>query len=217
MISALGLCVLALISVVFMAMHPTTGTGDPSEYVVRLGRGVPGNTFVHGTLIAVVLLTTGFLLAVRDALGPSRVLVRLGMVALVSGVAGVVAAGLINGFILPGTASRLISQTDQPSESLLAVAMLARETNAVCSRVGMIGLAFAALSWSACICRFPGLTRVVGAVGIVCGVAPLVFHARQHLRMDVPGFSLLVQFHSVWLVTAAIFLFRQRRHDQADQ
>ncbi len=199
---------MAVLSVVFMALHPTTGTHDPVEFVTRAGRGVPGNTLVHGVLITLVLMMFICFLSLRDVLGSGRLLVRAGLVALVVGTTGAVVAGLINGFIIPSGASHFAGAEPQRVESALAVMTLAREAGATCARVGVVGLSLGAIAWAWCLLAFGGWRRAAGVAGIVCGVTPMAMHVGEHLRMNVPGFGLFVLIYAVWAVIAGIVLLR---------
>jgi hypothetical protein len=204
------LLVTAALSVVIMAMHPTSGTHDHAEFVDRMGRGLPGNTFVHGSLITLLLMMGTCLLWLRDLLGPSRPLVRAGMVALTVGLAGNVVAGLVNGFILPNVAARYVGIDEAGLEAVWPVMALCREVNATAARVGIVGLSLSALLWSCALAGVPGWRRWIGVGGVLCGLTPLAMHAGEHLRVDVPGFRLFVMIYGVWCVLAAIVLVRAR-------
>jgi hypothetical protein len=204
------LLVTAVLSVVIMAMHPTSGTHDHAEFVDRMGRGVPGNTFVHGSLITLLLVMGTCLLSLRDMLGPSRPVVRAGTVALAVGLAGNMAAGLVNGFILPNLAERYVGIDEAGLEAVWPVMALCREVNATTARVGIVGLSLAAVLWSCVLAGMPGWRRWIGVAGMLCGLTPLAMHAGEHLRVDVPGFRLFVIIYGVWCVLAAVVLVRWR-------
>lgn len=204
--SAYFLIVLAVTSVLLMMMHPTTGTHNVADFVAKVGRGVPGNTFVHGSLITLTLLMAVCLVSLRDMLGAHRWLVRAGTTSLIVGSAGAVAAGLVNGFILPNTVSHFIDAGADQLPKLEPVLALARETNATLARVAMVGLSLSAVAWSICLVQGSGLPRFAGVVGLICGITPLGLHAAEHLQMNVPGFSLFVQIHAVWACIAGVVL-----------
>ncbi len=204
------LLVTAVLSVVIMAMHPTSGTHDHAEFVDRMGRGLPGNTFVHGSLITLLLAIGICLLWLRDLLGPNRPLVRAGMVALVVGLAGNVVAGLVNGFILPNVAARYVGIDEAGLAAVWPVLALCREVNATAARVGIVGLSLSALLWSCTLAGVPGWRRWMGVGGVLCGLAPLAMHAGEHLRVDVPGFRLFVVIYGVWCVLGGVVLIAWR-------
>ncbi len=209
-IAGCTLITLAVLAVVFMGMHPTAGTHDPEEFVARVGLGIPGNTFVHGSLVTSILVMAACFLYLRDALGAHRPIVRAGMVAMVVGTAGAVAAGLVNGFIVPNVAARFLDADPSRTAALEPVLVLARETNATCARVSVVGLSLAAVAWSVTLLGLLGWRRLVGMVGLLCGLTPLALHAGEHLHMNIPGYSLFVQIHSVWAAVAGVVLIRHR-------
>ena len=198
----------AVLLVTLMALHPTSGAHDSTEFVKRVGRGVPGNTFVHGSLITLILFVATCMLALRDVLGAHRLIVRAGLVALVVGTAAGAAAGLINGFIVPNVAARFMDADGGQIDALRPVLVSLREANASCARLCVVGLSLAAAAWSVCLLRMPGWRRVAGCCGLVCGLVPLALHAAEHLRMDVPGFGLFVQIHACWVFVAGLVLIR---------
>lgn len=205
-----GLITFAALSVLLMSLHPTTGTHEVGEFVARAGRGVPGNTFVHGSLITLILLSTACFASLRDALGAHRPVVRAGMFALIVGTSGLVAAGLVNGFIVPNTAAHFLDASASDLAPLKPVLVLARETGATCARVGIVGLSLSSVAWSARLIRMPGWRRAAGAIGLACGLAPLALHLGEHLNMDVPGFGLFVRINAVWAGVAGVVLLNHR-------
>jgi hypothetical protein len=204
------LIALAVLTAVFMAMHPTSGTHDADEFVARTARGIPGNAAVHGILIVLMLLMAPCFLALRDVLGPHRLVVRVGLVAFIVGSAGGVVAGLINGFIVPGVASRRSDTEHSARDAIVPVFELAREANATCARVCVLGLCMSAVLWSAALLSAPGHRRWVGAAGAVCGVLPIVLLATGHLPTNVAGFGVFVVAHAVWSLLSGIVLVRAR-------
>lgn len=205
-----ALITLAVLTVVFMLMHPTAGTHDAGTFIERAGRGIPGNTFVHGSLITIILIMAACFLWLRDILGPHRPLVRAAMISLIVGTAGAFAAGLVNGFIVPNLAARFIGASPSDIELLKPALMLARETNATCARVSVVGLSFAAVLWSICLLGLPGWRRAVGVIGMLCGLAPLAMHLGEHLHMNVSGYCLFVFIHAIWCIHAGIVMIRWR-------
>lgn len=205
-----GLVAAAPLSVLLLSVHPTTGALDFSSFVERAGRGVPGNTLVHGSLITLVLLMTICFLSLRDVLGAQRWLVRAGMSALVLGSSGAVAAGLINGFVVPNTASHFVGANAERLRSLEPVLAFAREVSATSARVGVVGLSLSAVAWSVLLAARSGWRRAAGVAGLVCGLMPIALHVGEHLRMNVTGYSRFVQVYSVWAVVAGVVLIRHR-------
>lgn len=205
------LIIFALLAVVFMAMHPTAGTHDAGEFVTRVGRGVPGNTLVHGSLVTIIVVMAGCTLWLRDLLGSHRPTVRAAMLCVVVGTAGAVVAGLINGFIVPNVSARYVGASAAEIEMLKPVLHFARECNATCARVSVVGLSLASVLWSVVLIGLGGWRRAIGVAGIACGVAPLLIHAGEHMQMDVPGYGLFVVIHGIWSILAGVVMIVCRR------
>lgn len=210
-IAGYALIVLAMLTVLFMAMHPTAGTHDPAEFVANAGRGVPGNAVVHGVLLAVILLMSTCFLWFRDVLGPRRMIVRAGLVAMVVGTAGAVAAALVNGFIVPSLAAKFSDASPAQISALTPVLAFAGATNATCARLSVVGLSLSTVAWAIALLGCPGWRRIVGIFGIACGLVPLGLHAAEHLHMDVAGYGLFVRIHAAWSIAAGVVLVRTRR------
>ncbi len=209
-VSGYALIVLAGLTVALMAMHPTSGTHDTGEFAARAARGVPGNAAVHGVLIVLMLLMASCFLAMVDVLGARRLIVRVGLVALIVGTTGGVAAGLLNGFIVPSVAARFAGADPGAIDALRPVLLLAGETNAACARVSVLGLSLAAVAWSIGLLAAPGRRRIAGVAGLVCGVLPVSLLATGHLPMNVAGFGLFVVAHAVWAAIAGVVLIGSR-------
>lgn len=205
-----GLAALSVLTVAFMAMHPTSGTHDHGEFVARAGRGIPGNAIVHGSLVTIMLIMATCFLWLRDLLGAHRPIVRAGMVAMVVGTAGAVVAGLVNGFIVPDVSAHYLDGGVNDLNALKPVLVLAQETNATCARVSVLGLSLAAIAWSACLIRMTGWRRVVGVVGLACGLAPVALLFGAYLGMNVEGYGLFVKINALWNLLAGVVLIRHR-------
>ncbi len=206
--AGVALMVMAGLVALFMAMHPTAGTHDPAEFVRRVGHGVPGNTMVHGGLITLLIAMVPSLMVLRELLSARNLSLRFAMVALVAGTASGVAAGLVNGFMVPSLAAKYVNADDAVIATLQPALTLAHEVNGTCARTCVVGLSLSAVIFSLNLLGHAGLRRVAGAVGLVCGLVPLGMHAAQHLHMNVSGFGLFVWFYSAWMFAAGLVLLR---------
>jgi hypothetical protein len=205
------LVVLALLTVVFMAMHPVSGASGVADFAGRAERGMHLNALVHGVQISLLLLMVPCFLFIADVLGSGRLVVRIGLVLMVLGATGGVAAGLINGFMVPATAARYAGAEPATLEGLEAVLRLCQSANGACARTSVFGLSLAAVIWGSCLVVRPGVARAAGVVGVLSGFVPLALHFAEHLAMDVRGFGLFVVLHAAWAVAAGIVLIRAGR------
>jgi hypothetical protein len=208
--SAILLIAAAVLASVFMALHPTSHAHTPAEFAADAASGMRGNGPVHGILVGLgLLLATGFL-ALADRLGPTRLLVRLGSVALLVGTLCGVFAGLVNGFIVPMTAATYVGQTAAEGEALTAVLRLCRAANATLATVDVIGLSMAAILWAVPLLTMRGAARILGCVGLGCGAIPLLLLIAGRLPMTIHGFGFFVLLQSVWGIATGIWMLRGR-------
>src|SRR5262245_5625841 len=99
--AGVALAVASLLTVAFMAHHPTVHAHGPAGFVEEVTRGALVNGVVHGSLIALVGVFVYGFTGLASRLGMNSALARAGLVAYGMGAIALVAAALANGFILP--------------------------------------------------------------------------------------------------------------------
>src|SRR5438105_7176724 len=99
--AGVAIALASLLSVAFMATHPTVHAREPADFVAAVGRRAVVNGVVHGSLIALVAVLVCGLSCLASRLGMNSVWVRAGLVAYGLGAIAEVAAALVNGFIVP--------------------------------------------------------------------------------------------------------------------
>lgn len=204
----IALIVFAALSAGVMLLHPTTGTHDHAEFVARSAGSAHSFALIHGILLSLLLLSSTCLLALRDRLGPNRLLVRFGLTALLLGTAGAVAAALINGFIIPNLTVKFAHATPEELSALQPCLALAREVGATFARLSIFGLSLCTTAWSLRLLAFPGSRRIIAALALVCGLVPLALHAAEHLHINVAGYTLFAFINAAWYTLAGITLLR---------
>lgn len=207
------------LSILFMLMHPTSHAHSMSEFAAEAARGIPGNGPVHGILVTLAAIIGSAFLCFAEVIAPRQAVARLGAFLYLIGTLAGIGAGLINGFIVPSFAAayadrptviETVSQTAIPLDVQIGPALrLCATTNATLATVDVIGLSVAAILWGAVLVARRGLPRVLGAVGLIAGLVPLVLLSGGHLPMNVHGFGLFVLVQSVWGVAAGAFLLRR--------
>lgn len=193
----------SVLSIVFMAMHPTSGAHDMQDFADRAAKGFRGNGVVHGVLIALSFLLSVAMLMLGDLLGRDRLIVRLAGGATLVGTIGAVLAGLINGFILPGTAAYF---ADDAADGFATVFRLCQVSNGTFARTCVIGWSVAAVLWGSAMIGRGGVQRVAGPIGVLFGLTPLLMLMYGHLPMNIPGFGMFVVLHGVWGIAAGVSL-----------
>lgn len=200
----------SILGVAFMAMHPTSHSHTPAGFAAEAASGMRGTEPIHGILVSLSILSAVGCVGLADLLGWHRLGVRMALAALAFGAACGAAAGLINGFVVPATAATYAGVDSAQSEALVPLLRLCRAANATCARADVIGLSCAALLFSALLLRSPGSRRVVGIVGLICGITPLVLLSIGRLPMNVHGFGFFVLLQSIWTLSVGVMLVRTR-------
>lgn len=211
---AAGWCLIAtsILAVGFMAMHPVSHAHSLAEFVEEAGHGLHGTRPVHGILLTLSALLAAAFLAVADRLGRERLLVRIGTVALLIGTGAGIGAGLINGFIVPSLGTAYADGGDlAPLGTLLRLCRIANETLAT---VDVLGLSVSSVTWAIALLtrddRRPRSRSALAAaiVGLLAGLLPIGFLAMHALPMTVHGFGSVVLLHTLWAISAGLWLLR---------
>jgi hypothetical protein len=200
----------SLLSLLFMLHHPQANASETAELVDRVLHIQGENAVVHGSLIAILgVLLAGFSrLAAR--LGGSRFDVCLGLVAYGTGTMALIAAGLVNGFVVPEFVSRYQGYSPEALETVRHILALCRAANQVCTRVGLLAVAAGMLLWSLRLVRSLGFSRGVGVLGCVTAPALVVGLLSGRLLLDVHGLLAFLLAQSVWNLGVSAGLISKR-------
>ena len=155
------------------------------------------------------MLLTGFTgYALRRGL--TRQPVVAGLITFAIGIGGLLAAGLIDGFVLPEIAARFVAASPAARDAAVATLAACGVAVNVLTAFGIVAMAIAIGAWSLDLVRDVGESRIAGIVGFVSAlltVSVLVAGGpslRPHMLIAV----LCVQ--GVWYVWIAALLARGR-------
>lgn len=199
----------SIIMVAFMAIHPTVHAHDGGGLASEMSRIAIRNAVVHGTLIANEGLMLLGLLGLADRLGLGRMLVRAGIIAAAMGTITLVGAALLNGFITPALVARHAG-AGASFEELHPVLLLTHMSSVALVYAGIPAMSAAVLAWSIVLLRRGKNGRLIGALGVICVLLPVVAEASGHLPVDIHGFGAFVLVQSIWYVASAVQLVRNR-------
>jgi hypothetical protein len=182
-----------------MAHHPTR--------IEQAGAAVA----VHSVLLVLLAaMTFGFVhFARRRSL--DRPAVLAGLVAYAFGAFANLGAATVNGLIVPALASRGRSAL---SADLFAFAW---ETNQALDAIGVFGTGAAFVLWSVDLLserRTPA--RLLGAAGLLVGLASTIFLATGALRMNVSGAFAIYAMEVAWAALVGLFMLRYGAARAAD-
>ncbi len=204
------IAVALLIPIVALALHPHVG-GHAAPHVILEqmdGLGMR-DRLVHGTLI----LMFGALLAgfANYALhrGLTRLPVLLGMVSFAIGVAGVFAAGLIDGFLVPEIAVRFAHAAASAQDAALVTLTACGAAVNVLTTFGFIATAIAIGAWSFDLVRDPGEPRISAIVGFISAAITIVVLISRGSSIKPHALMAIVCAQGLWYMSVAVLVARE--------
>ena len=208
-IPGISLTASAVLAVFAMAHHPTAGGADFIEFAKSVERLAGLNQAVHGTMLALMAVTTWALIAFAIQRGINRSLVLLGLVAWVIGFAGMAIAGLFNGFVIVAIARRALAAPTS-SEQLRVTLQAMNAAVAVVAVAGAIGMSAAMACWSADLTRDEGPARWVGLSGLAAGTLAALALLTGIVTLDVGGMLTVLAVWAAWFVAVgSLMIFRK--------
>lgn len=197
------------LAIAAMLHHPTAHGDTPAQVVDGFVRMQGLNTGVHAAMIA-MLLVSWLALAEFSALrGARRALVRSAGLLYAAGTAGMVGAGLTNGFIATRIA---VAAHGGDARALAAAGDLLRlcwAANQTLAGFGLYALSAAIALWSLDLLRGGrGLARGTGSYGLAIAVVGGSGHALGVFELDVHGMAAVVAAHAVWYVLVGVLMWR---------
>ncbi len=200
------LIALVVVSLAFMAHHPTLGTPGHDTLAGEAAAEAGLNGAVRGALIVVTLGFYVILSGLSAALGASRLTVRAAQTGLVTATAAMTGAALISGFIVPDTAASLIrGGAEAEFPALLRMLGAANQTLA---KAGTLAYGGAFLFWSMRMVFVKGFVRIAGLAGLIAGGALAAAMLTGAVRLDVDGMTLVVAVMGAWFLLVAIAMLR---------
>lgn len=181
----------AVLTIVVMAHHPSGMHGGSLVY------------WVHGAML--LLLSSLFLGFSYFSLrrGLSRPVILAALVAYLLNYVAHIIAGTMNGFIVPSLAGY--------GDSIpVAIYQFSWETNQAFARLGTVATAVAFGFWGIdLVRRETGFTRVVGVIGLVCGLLPLALLVHDS-TMTVHNAFIIYSLNAVFALLVALTLIRRK-------
>ncbi len=200
----------SLLSLAFVAHHPVVRHRGAAEFVEEMAQKAFADALVHGSLLVLMALLLYGLSCLAARLGLHRFCPRAGLIAYALGAFLVSIAAVIDGFVIHDLTSRFEGRPTADLESLRHLLTFCAVFIRACSRIWVVATSVAVALWSIELLRYPGLTRVVGALGCLAGAAPVVALLSGNLPMNVHGLLLFIGCQTIWNAAVAWLLFQRR-------
>lgn len=208
------LTVTTLLALIIVAHHPVADLHDRAQGLQNLVAIGAVDRWVHGALIAIVLLWAVGFSGFAWRLGIEHPAVMAGWLAYIVGGVFVVLAGLIDGFIVPDLADRLSDQVAHPAAyDLLALCGIA---NQALTKLGLVFMAVGILMWGHALMHHRGLARLMALFAMLTGGVSAAFILTSPERIDVHTLFWYLVGQVVWNLSVAMWMVRGMKSQAAN-
>jgi amino acid transporter len=200
----------AVLQILAMAHHPSLTRGDVTSALEQLRAMASLAAWVHGILIALLLLSAWAVGEFCVWRGMRRWPTRAGLVFYAAGVLGLIGAAIISGFVTASAATLVQGSGTPELQSAAQLLGFCGLLNRALANFGSVALAAGIFIWSVDLLRTAGFARVVGAIGIVAGIATVFGILSGAIHLDVHGMTLVALLQSAWSISAGALLIRSK-------
>jgi len=199
-------------ALVMIFMHPTAEAGAIQNVLAEIAAESWMSGFVHGTLIIAIGAFIYGHWVFTEHLGFTAAGARLGLISYVMGYGSMVLAALVSGFVTTGLALRYAGAVEgSAQEAALKVATsLSFGFNQAYANFGVYGIALALVLISIVMIGRAGPIRLVGAAGLVIGLATGAAFAAGLTETDLHGMIGLLAGQAIWNFAIAWLLITRR-------
>ncbi len=204
-----ALMVAALLEIPVMMHHPSVRAPDVAQSIVLLRQVASVSAWVHGLLIALMLICFFGLTEFALWRGIRRPLIRVGLIAYGFGVVAMIMAASVSGFITAVVAARVPATTATDLSIAGGLFIFCGVLNRAMANLATVLMSAAIIAWSLTFFRRAWFERVLGVVGIAVGVWTFMAQVTGALQLDVHGMLLVVVLQSVWVAGVGLLLRMQ--------
>jgi len=204
---AIAFC--ALVTIVAISHHPTVSARAPAEALTQMVNVAGTDRIVHGTLIAImaILLYSFAIFSLRRGLHRQTSVAAL--IAYAAGIAAVIGAALIDGFLTPAIAERYAGAAPDAIKAAVPALVAGALMIQILTKFGFVAMSVAVAFWSADLVATPGVLRATGIMGFASGIVAIGVLAFAG-RLDPHSLSAIVIVQAIWYVAVAVLLVRRQ-------
>lgn len=209
--AAIAIASSTALALVALSHHPVAHrAGSVQETLTQLVALQSMDGIVHGGLIILlVVLAAGF--AVFSAtLGSRRPAVLFATTAYGLGCCAMVAAMLLDGFVIPQLAQAFIAPPATDADTALSLMRAIGIAVQVLTKAGLLSMCAALGAWSQALCtgaRISRWARWCAVVGIAAALLPSVYVLIADARLAPASLTVIFAIHAAWNLAAALVLY----------
>lgn len=204
------LIISSLLSVAAMAHHPSITAPDIGTALQQLKDLAGLSGWVHGILIALMLVNLYVLVEFCLERGITRPLVRAGLIAYCAGVVAMIGAATVSGWITPKLAWLVATPTDQDLHVLALLINFSGTLNRTLADMGAVAMSAGIFFWSVGLMHSKGAPRLVGLLGLLVGILPAVGLVLSLFHLNVQGMMAVVALQGLWMIALGVLLILGR-------
>jgi hypothetical protein len=212
-VAGITLILATLLEVLVIAHHPGMSLREMVQGSAAAENVGTFGEWVHGTLMVLVVAVYFGLTEFAVQQDLRRPFVRLGLIAYSLGLLAMLGAALLNGFVTWRalmTIGRLAAAgTLQEPTVFRQLLILASVLSQSLADVGGIAMSTGVVLWSISILWGTRYERVVGAGGVLVGVASAIALGTGTLVLDQHGILALAIFEALWTVCIGVLLLQR--------
>lgn len=208
--AGIGLITASLLSVLAMAHHPTVTTPDITQALQQLKDLAGLSGWVHGILIALMLLIFWCLTEYSLRRGVEKPLIRAGLIFYGAGMVSMIGAATVSGWLTARVGALVPAPNDQDLHLLAILINFSFSMNQVLANLGAVAMSAGILAWSLGLMHDKGWNSGVGALGILVGIAPALALMVGGMHLDVHHMLMVVVLQGAWYIALGVLLVMKR-------
>lgn len=198
------LAITTIVSLAVIAHHPMADLHDRSRGLENVVALAGPAQWVHGSAIAFVLMFAVGFSGVAWRLGISHPLVMTGWLSYVCGTIVMMAAALIDGFIIPDIAGRLAAERQAAYDLITFCGVMIQAFAKLAFALQALG----AVALGGAFMHRPGAQRWMGLFAIAVGGLSGAFILTMQMGFDVERLLIYMAAQSIWQLVAAVWMIR---------
>jgi hypothetical protein len=197
-----------LLEILAMLHHPSVHTHDMTVAVQQIAAVSSLSAWVHGVLLALMLIIAFGLSEFALRRGFARPLIRAGVIAYAAGVLVMIGAALLSGFVVSGLMSLTPHLTPTDLQINAQLLTLCRVLNQSYANFGAVAMSAGIALWSLDLLRDAGAQRVMGYLGLALSLLPALALIFGLIHLDVEGMTHVLLLQAVWNIVIAVAMAR---------